>query len=64
MIHHDLFAKVKSLFYGDVDKTWAWFATRNPCLNSEKPLDVIKAGKIAKVEKYVNEVILNRQVLL
>lgn len=61
---HALFEKVKALFYGDVDITWGWFTTRNSALGNDTPLDIIKSGKIKKVERYVDDVILNKKALL
>jgi hypothetical protein len=61
---HVLFEKVKELLYGDVDKTWGWFTTRNSALGGDAPLDIIKHGKIKKVERYVDETIRCKRVLI
>lgn len=49
-----MYEKMKSYFHGDVEKTITWFNTTNPSLGGVKPLDMIRKGRIAKLEKFID----------
>lgn len=54
MIPQAYFNKVKSFFNGNTAKTWLWFKTPNPALGSVSPLDMIKAGRVEKLKKFID----------
>jgi hypothetical protein len=54
MIPQAYFNKVKRYFNDDAAKAWLWFKTRNPALGSVSPLEMIKAGKVAKLQLFID----------
>lgn len=55
MIPQAYFNKVKNYFNGDAAKAWLWFRTRNPGLGSVSPLEMIKAGKVVKLQQFIDQ---------
>lgn len=52
---------VAQIFDGDIDKTVAWFTTRNPLLGDISPKDMIRLGRYERLRRFiVNAVIENR----
>lgn len=50
----ECFDKIKAFFNGDMDKTYAWFETKNPALGFISPLDMIKSGRQMKLLKFID----------
>lgn len=44
---------VARVFGGDVDKTVAWFQTRNPLLGDISPRDMIRLGRFEQLRKFI-----------
>jgi predicted nucleotidyltransferase len=44
---------VAKVFGGDVDKTVAWFQTRNPLLGDISPRDMIRLGRFERLRKFI-----------
>jgi hypothetical protein len=44
---------VAKVFEGDVDKTVAWFQTRNPLLGDISPRDMIRLGRFERLRKFI-----------
>lgn len=49
--------KIKKYFDDDPDKTWTWFQTINPSLGGLSPLNMIKRGRIKKLEQFIDNAI-------
>jgi hypothetical protein len=44
---------VACVFDGDVERTVAWFKTRNPMLGDVTPRDMIRLGRFERLSKYI-----------
>ena len=44
---------VAKVFEGNVDKTIAWFQTRNPLLGDISPRDMIRLGRFERLRKFI-----------
>ena len=51
---HILYEKMKKYFDGDVSKTMLWFQTENPSLGGQKPLDMIRKGRVGKLNTFID----------
>lgn len=44
---------VAQIFDGDVERTVAWFGTRNPMLGDVSPKDMIRLGRYERLRKFI-----------
>ena len=47
------FNLVAKVFDGNIDKTTAWFQTRNPLLGDIAPRDMIRLGRFERLRKFI-----------
>lgn len=53
-MNQNLWIKVRKYFNDDISKTWDFFRLKNPHLGMISPLEMIKLGRINKLEKFID----------